>query len=316
MKSMSRRNFVQLAGAAYLGSSLSSEAEAEGQAASAPAPRAPRLGTVAGVGAGMTVEAAIERVHRLGLPLCQIGYEHLTMADVHPLLEALKKYDIEVTAVSEHNPGPRIFNFYEGPLTVGIIPPHNPNRRARIEALKLAADFARACNIPAIHTHLGFIPENPNDPIYPQAITAIREVAQHCKDQGCMLLCETGEETPVAMLRMIHDVGTGNVFINLDTANLIMCDTGNPVDAMDVIGHYVRGVHAKDGLFPTDPRNFGKEVPIGQGKVDFPVVFRQLREVNYSGPITIEREVEGPQKDRDILQSEGYLRELIARAYA
>jgi sugar phosphate isomerase/epimerase len=236
------------------------------------------------------------------------------LEEVKPLLQALNKYGVEATAVSEHNPGRRVFDFYEGPLTIGVIPP--ASRRARIDALKLAADFARLCDIPAIHTHLGFIPEDPNDPIYPQAIAAIREVAQHCKEQGRMLLCETGEETPITMLRMIQDVGTGNVFVNLDTANLILYGKGNPVDAMDVLGHLVRGTHAKDGLFPTNPRNLGNEVAIGEGKVDFPVLFKRLKQVNYMGAITIEREIEGPQQKEDILQSKVFLQDLIAKAYS
>jgi L-ribulose-5-phosphate 3-epimerase len=114
---------------------------------------------------------------------------------------------------------------------------------------------------------------------------------------------------------MIQDVATGNVFVNLDTANLILYGKGNPVDAMDVFGHLVRGTHAKDGLFPTDPRNLGKEVPIGKGRVDFPVLFRRLKEANYTSTITIEREIEGPRQVEDILQSKVFLQNLIDQTY-
>jgi L-ribulose-5-phosphate 3-epimerase len=313
---LNRRNFIQLAGVTCLATTIrDSEAQLR-QKDSLPPAHAPRLGTVAQVRPGGTADATIKRVHDLGFPTCQIFFEHLTLDEGKPLLEALDKYGVKVTAVSEHNPGRRVFDFDQGPATIGIVPPANPNRRARIDALKLAADFARQCDIPSIHTHLGFIPEDPNDPIYPQAIAAIKEVAQHCKDQGRMLLCETGEETPITMLRMIQDVGTGSVFVNLDTANLILYGKGNPVDAMDVFGHLVRGTHAKDGLFPTDPHKLGKEVAIGKGKVDFPVLFRRLKEVNYPGAITIEREISGPQQTEDILQSKVFLQNLITKTYS
>lgn len=235
------------------------------------------------------------------------------MKEVVPLTAALKAYGVEATAVSEHNPGKRIFDFYQGPRTIGVIPPEN--RRARIDALNLAAQFAHACDIPSIHTHLGFIPEDPNNPTYAVAVESIREVAQHCKDQGRMLLCETGEETPITMLRMIQDVGTGNVFVNLDTANLILYGKGNPVDAMDVFGHLVRGVHAKDGMFPTNSRELGNEVPIGKGRVNFPVLFQRLRQVGYTGAVTIEREIDGLQQEHDILRSKLFLQDLIERNY-
>jgi len=79
-----------------------------------------------------------------------------------------------------------------------------------------------------------------------------------------------------------------------------------------LFGTRVRGIHAKDGLYPTDPHRLGEEVPIGQGKVDFPRLIRRLKELNYRGPITIEREIEGPQQTEDIRKAIVYLRALIA----
>ncbi len=305
---MNRRSFVQLAGSTCLAGNLFPLA-AQISHGSSTKRAVPRLGVVTKVGPGDTSDSTIKHVHDLGFPTCQIFYEKLSLADAPGLLEACKRYGVEVSAVSEHNPGPRIFDFYQGPPTIGIIP--EKYRRPRIDALKLAADFARACSIPSIHTHVGFIPEDPNDPIYPGAITAIKEVAQHCKDQGRMLLCETGEETPTTMLRMIQDVGTGNVFVNLDPANLLMYGKGNPVDAMDVFGALVRGIHAKDAVLPTGTRDLGLEVPIGTGKVDFPVLFKKLKQVGYDRAITIEREISGPKQETDILASKIYLQKLI-----
>jgi len=229
---------------------------------------------------------------------------------VKPLKAALKRYNIEATAMLELGSGRMVWDFYEGPLTIGLVP--RETRRARIDAMKMAADVAALCDIPAVHTHCGFIPPNPNDPVYGEVVEAVKEIATHCKKKGRMLLFETGQETPITLLRMMQDVGLDNLGVNLDTANLILYDNGNPVDAMDVIGKYVRGVHAKDGLFPTDPKHLGKEVPIGKGKVDFPAVFRLLKAAGYKGAITIEREIEGPQQSKDILESKKYLESVIA----
>ena len=105
--------------------------------------------------------------------------------------------------------------------------------------------------------------------------------------------------------------GTGNLGINYDTANLILYGKANPLDGLDVVGKYIKSLHAKDGFYPTNPRELGREVPIGQGKVDFPKIIRKLREMNFKGHITIEREISGPQQVEDILQSKKYLEELI-----
>jgi sugar phosphate isomerase/epimerase len=156
---------------------------------------------------------------------------------------------------------------------------------------------------------------NPLYPFYIEAVIAVKEIASYCGERGRSFLCETGEETPITLLRLIHDVGLNNVFVNLDLANLILYGKGNPVDAMDVIGHLVRGIHAKDGLFPTNPRNLGEEVAIGKGRVDFPAMFERLRRVNYKGPITIERETEGAEQREDILRSKAFLENLIEKVY-
>ncbi len=63
---------------------------------------------------------------------------------------------------------------------------------------------------------------------------------------------------PVTLLRALTDIGTGNLFVNYDTANLVMYGKANPLDGLKVIGKYVKALHAKDGLYPVNPRRTGK----------------------------------------------------------
>jgi L-ribulose-5-phosphate 3-epimerase len=309
--SLDRRTFMQVAGAVCVSNAIlpTPSRSARMPAGSSSSPF--RLGVVVWIAEGESTDAAIRGVSELGFRTCQIGFERLTANVAAPLKSALAKYGIEATAFSEHGPGARVFDFYRGPETIGIVPA--TTREARIGNLKLAADVAAACGIPAIHTHCGFIPENPNDPLYAESVAAVQKIAGHAKERGVSFLCETGEETPITLLRMIQDVGMDNVFVNLDVANLILYGKGNPVDAMDVLGHLVRGIHAKDGMFPTDPKSLGKEVSIGEGRVDFPAVFERLLRVKYQGPITIERETRGAEQRADILRSKVYLEKLIEK---
>jgi sugar phosphate isomerase/epimerase len=106
-------------------------------------------------------------------------------------------------------------------------------------------------------------------------------------------------------------VGLDNLGVNFDCANLILYGKANPVDALDLLGPYVLGVHAKDGLYPTDPNRLGEEVPIGKGRVDFPRFIQRLKDAGYRGPITIEREISGPAQADDIRASKTYLEKLI-----
>ena len=269
--------------------------------------KAMRLGLI--VYAGNDPDAALQKVHDAGLPTAQITLETFTPDMFTKVRHAIDQYGIEGTALNCSGPPPLVYDFYHGPETIGIVP--RESRRARIDQLKRASDFAKQLNIPAIHTHCGFIPENPNDALYKEAVEAITEVVSHVKSNGQNFMFETGQETPITLLRAIEDVGLDNQRVNLDTANLILYGKGNPVDALDVLGKYVAGLHAKDGLFPTDPKTLGKEVPIGEGKANFPVLIKRLKELNYTGPITIEREISGPRQMEDIRNSKTYLERLI-----
>jgi len=184
-----------------------------------------------------------------------------------------------------------------------------------VEQLCSGADFAALLGITDVATHMGFIPENPNDPQFAPLCVAIRTVARHLKKNGQWLLFETGQETPVTMLRCFEKVGEDNLGVNLDTANLILYGKANPVDALDVFGKYVRNLHAKDGFYPTNGHDLGREVRIGDGKVDFRGVFTKLRELGYDSWVTIEREISGEQQIADIAYAKQYLENLIGEVY-
>jgi L-ribulose-5-phosphate 3-epimerase len=275
----------------------------------------PRLGVVTQVSGKNTPEQGIAKAHALGVPTCQAALGPAPdMSSASALRAALDKYSVEATAVMTLGPGQMVWDFYSGPKTIGLVPAST--RAARIDALQRASDLAKACGIGAVHTHCGFIPENPNDPLYEPTISAIQEVATHCKANGQIFLMETGQESPITLLRAIGDAGTGNIHVNLDTANLILYGKGDPVGALDVIGEHVRGLHAKDGVYPVDPKKLGRETAIGQGKVDFRTVIAKLHSLNYTGPITIEREISGAQQEADIRRSVAYLQGLIDSTYA
>lgn len=259
-------------------------------------------------------EAALAKVHELGVPTCQVLANTYGPEAAERLRQALGQYHLEATSLVVTGPGPEDYDFYKGPLTIGLVP--RQYRAERIEHIKRASDFARILGIGAVQTHCGFIPENPNDPVYKEAVDAIREVAGYCRENRQDFRYETGQETPVTLLRALQDVGLDNQGLNFDCANLILYGKANPVDALEVVGRYVRGVHAKDGLYPTNPRDLGEEVPIGKGRVDFPRFLARLKDLGYRGPITIEREISGPRQMEELKQEKAYLEDLISRTWA
>lgn len=250
---------------------------------------------------------------RYGFKHCQlISWEpHLWNAEEAKRVNAIcKEEGMTITAFWCGWEGPAIWDFIDGPETLGLVPV--AFRYVRMKNLMDGADFAKMLGVEDIISHMGFIPENPSDANYPGFISAMRHVARHLKENGQNLLFETGQETPVAMLRCFEDIGTGNTYVNLDPANLILYGKSNAVDSLCVFGKYVRGVHAKDGLYPTDGRNLGHEVKVGAGKVNFPELIKGLHELGYTGSLTIEREISGDQQTKDILEAQALLNQLIA----
>ena len=233
-----------------------------------------------------------------------------TDEDAEKIRGLCAKYDMEITAFWCGWAGPRTWNFIDGPETLGIVPV--AYRGQRVQNLIDGAAYARKLGVTDVVTHMGFIPENMSDPNYPGVRAAVAEIARVLKSFGQNLLFETGQETPVVLLRLFEDVGTGNLYVNLDPANLILYGKANPVDSLQVFGKYVRGVHAKDGFYPTNGRELGREVKVGEGLVNFPRLLKGLKECGFDGSLTIEREISGPQQTADIKETQKYLTQLIA----
>jgi sugar phosphate isomerase/epimerase len=298
METLNRRTLLCAAAAGGLFQAHAQEPKSEAKM---------RLGIILGV--SKQADAAIKRVHDLGFPTCQVVVEDAGADSAANLRAALDRYGVEATSAVATGPGKEIYDFYQGPLTIGLVP--RELRAQRIARMKEISDFAVKARIPAVQGHCGFIPENPNDPLYQEAVEAIRTVASYCRQNGQKFRCETGQETPITLVRAIRDVGLDNVGVNFDAANLIMYGKANPVDAVELLGPYIQGVHAKDGLYPTDPKQLGREVPIGQGKVNFPALIARLKQAGYRNPLTIEREISGEKQNADILASKAYLEKLI-----
>ncbi len=305
MSRITRRKFVQAAAFAAGAPTAVPAAVAAGRDATADMP----LGVIRGLG---DPDAELARVKELGFTTCQLSGGDLSADLARRTKAALARHGIAPTSLICMGPGDYKWNFTEGPKTIGLVPPEL--RTARLERLKKGVEFCHAAGIPAVCAHFGFIPEDPNDELYPGFIAVMREIGTYARERGIGVWFETGQETPIALLRAIEDIDTGNLGVNYDTANLILYGKANPVDGLDVIGKYVRSLHAKDGRYPTNPRELGQETPIGEGQVDFPGVFRKLKALNFRGHITIEREISGPKQIEDIMRSKKYLASLIRTA--
>jgi sugar phosphate isomerase/epimerase len=300
---MNRRQFTGLASAAILSSAL----EPASAFAALPPLKPMALGWV--ISPYGAPEEHFSKAHELGFSACFLSLDKylggFTPAIASQFRDLLAKYQLTATTVEVVGPPPLVWDFTHGPSTIGLVPP--VTRAARIDALRQVSDFAHLVGISQVQTHCGFIPENPVDPLYQPTVEAIRTVAKHCAGNGQQFLMETGQETPITMLRALRDVNMPNLGVGFDTANLVLYGKANPVEAIDILGPHIKAMHAKDGTWPTNPDKLGEEVLIGKGVVDFPKVFTKLRQHGYTGAVSIERETSGAQQIEDVRQEKAFL---------
>jgi len=258
------------------------------------------------------VEVSIEKVNKLGMSSCQLcnwEQELYTPELAERTVAACGHFGVTISTLWAGWSGPKVWNFYEGPTTLGLLPVEY--QAQRVADLKRGADFAKLLGVDQVATHAGFIPENPNEPGYAGMIEALREVAKYLGDMGKRFLFETGQETPVTLIRAFEDIGERKLGVNLDPANLMMYGKANPVDALSLLGKYVMDVHAKDGAYPAEGRELGPEYALGEGLVNFPALVAGLKAHGYDGALTIEREISGEAQLRDILSAKAFLETLI-----
>ena len=266
------------------------------------------IGVFASIDAGLGVK--LEVAQELGIPTIQLhapAKESRTAENAERFLARLKELNIELTAVFGGFEGESYADIPTTEKTVGLVPLET--RAARTAEMKEIADFAKTlgCNVVALH--LGFIPHVPKgDPTYDSILDITRDVCDHCKANGQNLHLETGQETGEGLLQFLSDVDRDNLFVNFDPANMILYGTGEPIETLKMIGPHVKSIHCKDATWADNPgKEWGAEVPLGDGAVGMETYLRTLNEIGYDGPLTIEREI--PQEpDRQKAEIGGAIR--------
>lgn len=256
------------------------------------------LGVIVGI--AERVEESFEKVASFGIPTCQVTCTAEFMVDTlkpEAVRRAAENSGVEISSFFLLFQGQK-FNLTEGPSTMGFVA--EQYREKRLELAKTFSDMVADMGVNSITSHVGFIPDGPHDPVYTGFLPLMREYAAYCRSNGQVFCFETGQELPSTLKRTILDIGLDNVGVNLDPANLILYGMAHPLDAVEIFGEYVKGLHAKDGLWPNRDESLGVEVALGEGRVNFPLLLPRLKEKGFTGPVTIEREIRGEQQEKDI----------------
>ncbi|MDD3694337.1 MAG: sugar phosphate isomerase/epimerase [Lentisphaeria bacterium] len=263
------------------------------------------------------LEKGVEWTASMGVPgvhiACKPGFRHqdMDLAARKKFLRWLQDCGVELSAISA----------WGGHEDLG----REEGLRETIEEGKRLLEFAADLECGIWQGHCGIVPHSSDDPKWARFVDSFAEICRHGEKVGAKLAVETGPEPPLTFLQMIEDVGSTALCANYDPANLIlwparyMKEAGQPydrekafaeyqpVEGVKVLGKHIIHTHAKDAkVFPGDER---KEVPLGEGWLDWQQYVKNLREVGYEGYYAIEREV-GEDPVADITKAVEFLRTL------
>jgi sugar phosphate isomerase/epimerase len=249
------------------------------------------IGVFTSIDAGLGVKLEVAR--EVGVPTIHLhapAQSTRTPENAKQFLAKLKEAGITLTVVFGGFEGESYADIPTVSRTVGLVP--RESRAARTQEMKEISDFAKLLGCRVVALHLGFVPHDTKDPIYGEVLKVTQDLCDHVKRNGQNLHLETGQETPEGLLQFIKDVGRDNLFINFDPANMILYGTSEPIEALRKVGRFVRSCHCKDAKWAANPgKEWGQEMPLGQGDVGFEKFLRTLKDLGYDGPLTIEREI-------------------------
>ncbi|MCY2958832.1 MAG: sugar phosphate isomerase/epimerase [Planctomycetota bacterium] len=184
---------------------------------------------------------------------------------------------------------------------------------ANVAIAKADARLARELGLPLVTFHAGFLPHGADDPERAKLLVRLRTIVDVFADEGVRLGFETGQETAATLLEFLSDLDRTRAGVNFDPANMILYGMGDPVAALRELGPRVVQVHVKDALPAARRGEWGEEVPVGTGMVDWRAFFAALDAVQPGVDLMIEREA-GEQRVDDVRRARSLVASLTGAA--
>jgi len=150
--------------------------------------------------------------------------------------------------------------------------------------------IAKQLGMKLVTFHAGFLPHDENDPAFTSLAQRLRDVADMFAAEGIGVGLETGQETAPALRDLLQVLERPTLSVNFDPANMVLYDKGDPIDALRTLGPWIGQVHIKDGIRTKVTGEWGEEVVVGTGDVDWAAFFSALNDVGFTGDLCIERE--------------------------
>jgi sugar phosphate isomerase/epimerase len=168
-----------------------------------------------------------------------------------------------------------------------------------LEVARGAARVAAALELELVSFHAGFLPESNGSAGRATMVERLQAIVDAFAEHGVRTAFETGQERAETLQAFLEELARDDAGVNFDPANVILYDRGDPHEALRRLAPWVRQIHVKDARRTRVPGEWGEEVPVGEGEVDWRALCALLLELGLDHDLMIEREA-GAQRFEDI----------------
>ncbi|NNM27646.1 MAG: sugar phosphate isomerase/epimerase [Phycisphaerales bacterium] len=241
----------------------------------------------------------LEQLERLRIDAVQLDLTRLSAEPKiwYPAMELLPSAGVDIISGMMAMEGEDYSSLASIAATGGVRPDATWN--VNCTRAEMVAELAETMDVRLTTFHAGFIPESADDGERAVICERLRTIADGFAARGLEIAFETGQETADTLAAALEEIDRTNVGVNFDPANMILYAKGDPVAAVDRLRPWIRQVHVKDAVPTTEPGTWGREVPVGQGVVDWPAFFAAVRTIDPPVDYVIEREA-GDDRHADI----------------
>lgn len=184
-----------------------------------------------------------------------------------------------------------------------------------LKAAEANAILASRLGLNLVTFHAGFLPHEAADPVRKSMIERLVQIAEIFAARNVRVAFETGQESAQTLIGVLEEINSrlsahAAVGVNFDPANMILYGMGEPVAALKALAPMVRQIHIKDATPAAVKGQWGQEVPVGSGKVDWPAFVAEAARLKPAVDLVIEREA-GEDRIGDVRTAKATLSRLV-----
>lgn len=178
----------------------------------------------------------------------------------------------------------------------------------RIDRTRRVLELAARLRVPVVTTHLGPVPDDPNDRRRQSIIEAVQHLGEHADRTDTFLAVQAAHSAPTVLRDLLDEIDCPMIRVCYDPGGLLQFGH-DPVTGAGDLADYVVASHLRDAT-PATSTSAGHEVRMGTGQVNFLACLAALEQGDYVGP-QIVRRTDAADPIADIAAAKQYLDNLL-----